>query len=289
MSVFNMHNIIFWLHFVHTTCHTLWTIKMVAVYLWLYLNSLFTGGIYSCFQACKSYWSDQDFPKLWSQMYCHLFIVHSVCKVYIIWHTFGCILLRRLLEQIDKRITTKATGCFCVVVKLIALYCVSFNHYFSMLRSDNRIINELSIYLSIRVYPFAFVAHCWNYIPRVVPLLSDCLVSDGVQENINFLHVLSCISLSIIAWRCIAIRRVLNAEKSTIHYRGVGRNRCFYFPSLPFSPRLLSVAAGRETRGAFAPDGTVQGRHLKGWKWNYEILLHLANWYLHCRQINSAP
>ena len=180
-------------------------------------------------------------------MYCHLFIVHSVCKVYIIWHTFGCILLRRLLEQIDKRITTKATGCFCVVVKLIALYCVSFNHYFSMLRSDNRIINELSIYLSIRVYPFAFVAHCWNYIPRVVPLLSDCLVSDGVQENINFLHVLSCISLSIIAWRCIVIRRVLNAEKNQLHTLHGRRQEslvgeCFYFSSLPFFPLTYSRA-----------------------------------------------
>jgi len=25
---------------------------------------------------------DRDFPKLWSQMYCHLFMVHSVC-VYV--------------------------------------------------------------------------------------------------------------------------------------------------------------------------------------------------------------
>jgi len=24
---------------------------------------------------------DRDFPKLWSQTYCHLFMVHSVCTV----------------------------------------------------------------------------------------------------------------------------------------------------------------------------------------------------------------
>ena len=34
--------------------------------------------ITSSLQQCKNYKNRSSFPKLWSQMYCHLFMVHSV-------------------------------------------------------------------------------------------------------------------------------------------------------------------------------------------------------------------
>jgi len=37
------------------------------------MNSLLAEGTHSCFQICKNIEIHQDFPELWSQMYCLVF------------------------------------------------------------------------------------------------------------------------------------------------------------------------------------------------------------------------
>ena len=43
--------------------------------------------LFSLYNSAKIIKIDRDFPKLWSQMYCHLFMVHSV---YNVMGDYGC-------------------------------------------------------------------------------------------------------------------------------------------------------------------------------------------------------
>jgi len=87
--------------------------------LWIkYVNSLFTESIYSCFQICKIIKKTyQDFPELWSQMYCHLFMVHSVnCQKHNSIVNFIVLLLN---------FNSVGCGCWCI---LNLDFCRKYTH-----------------------------------------------------------------------------------------------------------------------------------------------------------------
>ena len=55
-----------------------WCLGEIDIYISSYMCIKFS----SCLQQCKNYKIDQDFPKLLSQMYCHVFVVYIVRYVH---------------------------------------------------------------------------------------------------------------------------------------------------------------------------------------------------------------
>jgi len=62
-------------------------------------NSLLIQSIDSCFQICKIIKIHQDFPELWSQMYRHLFMVHSVVIYAHIYYDYDYDYVQKIEEN----------------------------------------------------------------------------------------------------------------------------------------------------------------------------------------------
>ena len=66
-------------HYKSMKCNVLFSQDSVrTLFRWGGHFSYMSKEMYSSYNSAKIIKIDQDFPKLWSQMYCHLFMVHSV-------------------------------------------------------------------------------------------------------------------------------------------------------------------------------------------------------------------